>query len=204
MKRDEKRIELSWKHGKRNATEKLIRLPLNIDMKAALAIAIVGAFGLYQASEWWERAFANYESSLVSPDGCFRIDSLRPFWVLPSIFHLSPHPDPTIQNSFGQPWENAIFRRAVELSTGEVLGETVVFDPVAPAPLIFWNEPAPPGRRIVYANQFLLFDSERCADVATLTKLQAHRARKQQESSTSHENQEAEYDRISAPLELNR
>ena len=111
-------------------------------MTATFLAVVVGAL-CYQASEWWERAFATYVRSEPSPDGCFRIDTFKPFWVLPSIFHLSPHPDPTVHSSLGQPWENTVFRRAVELSTGEVLGETVVFDPVGPAPLIFWNEPAP-------------------------------------------------------------
>lgn len=138
-----------------------------------VALLVTGGAAVYQASDWWERAFATYESSEMSPDGCFRMDTFKPFWVLPSMFHKSPHPDPESDISFGRPWEAAVFVRAYEIQTGDLLGETVVFDPVGPAPLTYWNEPAPPGRRIVYTNQFPLFDSDRCADAETLAKLEA-------------------------------
>jgi hypothetical protein len=168
--------------------------------KAILAVVtIVGVASVYGASEWWERALATYESSEFSPDGCFRVDTFKPFWVLPSNFHISPHPDPTMPISLGRTWENAVFRRAVELSTGNVLGETVVFDPVGPAPLIFWNEPAPPGRRIVYANQFPLFDSDRCADVATLARLEAYQERKREEDRARQDGRKAEQDVSNPP-----
>ena len=152
-------------------------------MTATFLAVVVGAI-CYQASEWWERAFATYVRSEPSPDGCFRIDTYKPFWVLPSMLHRSPDPDPTIRNSLGRPWEMAVFRRAYEVSTGRLLGETVVFDPVGPADRNYWNTSRTPGRRVVFANEFLLFDSDRCADDATLAKLEtfyegereAHRA----------------------------
>lgn len=167
-------------------------------------VTVVGSVGIFEASEWWERAFATYVRSEPSPDGCFRIDTLKPFWVLPSNFHVSPHPDPTMPTSVGRTWENAVFRRAVELSTGNVLGETVVFDPVGPAPLIFWNEPAPPGRRIVYANQFPLFDSARCADVATLAKLRAYQERRQEENRAKQDGRKRKYGSNNQPAEANQ
>jgi hypothetical protein len=149
-----------------------------------LLVAAVGAVALYPASNWWERTYATYLASETSPDGCFRIDTYKPFWVLPSMLHRSPDPDPTIRNSLGRPWEMAVFRRAYEVSTGRLLGETVVFDPVGPADRNYWNTSRTPGRRVVFANEFLLFDSDRCADDATLAKLEtfyegereAHRA----------------------------
>ena len=143
-------------------------------MKALLALVVgVGVVALYPASNWWERAYATYDSSEVSPDGCFRIDTYEPFWILPSMFHRSPDPDPMIRNSLGRPWGDAIFKRAYEINTGEVLGETVVFDPVGPANLVYWGDTAQPGRRVVFANEFPLFDSSRCSDDATLAKLEA-------------------------------
>lgn len=70
--------------------------------KAILAIiAVASGIALYQASNWWERAYATYDSSEVSPDGCFRIDTYEPFWVLPSMLHRSPNTDPTVRNSSG-------------------------------------------------------------------------------------------------------
>jgi len=142
--------------------------------KAVLAIiAVASGIALYQASNWWERAYATYDSSEVSPDGCFRIDTYEPFWVLPSMLHRSPNTDPAVRNSLGRRWEDAIFKRAYEISSGDLLGETVVFDPVGPANLIYWGETAKPGRRVVFANEFPLFDSDRCSDQATLAKLEA-------------------------------
>ncbi|HVI54923.1 MAG TPA: hypothetical protein VM621_07710 [Luteibacter sp.] len=145
---------------------------MRVKVILALAAAAGGA-AVYQASEWWERAYAIYVASEISPDGCFRIDTYTPFWVLPSMLHRSPDPDPAIRNSLGRPWDMAVFRRAYEISTGELLGETVVFDPVGPADRNYWNTSRTPGRRTVFANEFLLFDSDRCSDDATLAKLEA-------------------------------
>jgi hypothetical protein len=89
------------------------------------------------------------------------------------MLHRSPNTDPTVRNSLGRRWEDAIFKRAYEISTGELLGETLVFDPVGPANLIYWGDTAKPGHRVVFANEFPLFDSDRCSDQATLAKLEA-------------------------------
>lgn len=145
-------------------------------------ITIAGSLTLYRASDWWERAYATHQSSETSPDGCIRVDTYEPFWVLPSLFHRSPDPDPTIRNSLGRPWEAAVFRRAYEVSTGALLGETVVFDPVGPAAFVDWGQTSKPGRRVLIANQFPLADTDRCSDAATLAKLEAHHVRKREEN----------------------
>jgi hypothetical protein len=150
-------------------------------MKAILAtVVVVIGFALYQASNSWERAYATYDSSEISPDGCFRIDTYEPFWILPSMFHRSPDPDPTIRNGLGRPWGDAIFKRAYEIGTGELLGETVIFDPVGPPEIIDWGRGSKPGRRVVVANGFPLFDSSRCSDDATLAKLEAYYERQRE------------------------
>jgi hypothetical protein len=145
-----------------------------MDKKTIFAVVVFsGGAVLYYASDWWERAYAKYESSEISPDGCIRIDTFEPFRVLPSVFHRIPHPDPSIRHRFGMQWDAAIFRRAYEVSTGVFLGETVVYDPMASFNLMFWNEARRPGRRIVLSDGFPLLDSDRCADEATLAKLEA-------------------------------
>lgn len=144
-----------------------------MDTKTILAIVVVaGGVALYRASNWWERAYATYDSSEISPDGCIRIDTYEPFWVLPSIFHRIPDPDPTVSHGLGMQWDAPIFKRAYELNTGAFLGETVVFEP-AGQNLMFWNEARKPGRRIVLANGFPLVDSSRCSAEVTLAKLEA-------------------------------
>jgi hypothetical protein len=83
-----------------------------------------------------------------------------------------PHPDPESRNDLGMIWNAAIFQRAYEAKTGDFLGESVVYDPVASFNTMFWNESREAGRRIVLSNGFPLVDSDRCADKETLAKLE--------------------------------
>lgn len=95
-----------------------------MNANAALAVLLLlGGAAIYQASNWWERAYATLKSSELSPDGCIRIDTYEPFWITPSIFHRIPHPDPEIRNDLGTFWTSAIFSRAYEVSTGTFLGK---------------------------------------------------------------------------------
>lgn len=142
--------------------------------KAVLAAIIaVGAASLYLASEWWERAFATLAWSRTSPDGCIRIDTYEPFWILPSFLHRVPDPDSTSHHPIGKLWGYPIFDRAYEVSTGAFLGETVVYDSTASHDTVFWNEAKQTGRRVVLSHGFPLADTDRCADEATLTRLRA-------------------------------
>jgi hypothetical protein len=147
-----------------------------MNTKTILAVTtVVGSVCLYQASNWWERAFATLASSELSSDGCIRVDTYRPFWVLPSFLHRIPHPDPEMRpNPLGMPWDYPMFERAYEASTNTFLGETVVYDAASAIGGIYWNKPNEFGRRIVKSAGFLLLDSDRCADKATLSKLHAY------------------------------
>lgn len=151
--------------------------------KGIFAVAtVVGSVCLYQASHWWERAFATLESSELSPDGCIRVDTYSPSWVLPSILHRIPHPDPSASPiPLGVPWDYPMFKRAYEASTGTFLGETIIYDAVVAFSGMYWNMPSEPGRRIVKSGGFPLMDSDRCADEATLSKLDAYYEQKRRE-----------------------
>ena len=146
---------------------------------ALVYVMVASGALLYCASDWWERAYATYDSSEISPDGCIRIDTYEPFWILPSMFHRIPDPDPTVRHDLGMQWDAPIFKRAYEVGSGTFLGETVVFEP-AGQNIIFWNEARKPGRRILLANGFPLVDSERCSDEATLKKLDAFHERQRE------------------------
>ncbi|HEY4293636.1 hypothetical protein [Luteibacter sp.] len=151
-----------------------------MDTKTILAIVgVAGGATLYQASNWWERAYAPYESSEISPDGCIRIDTYRPFWVLPPRFHRIPDSDPAVHNRLGRQWHYPIFKRAYEITTGTPLGESIVYDP-AGQKFIDWGDTRDVGRRVVTVNGFPLVDSQRCSDKATLTKLEAHHEQRRQ------------------------
>jgi hypothetical protein len=148
--------------------------------KSIVAIfVVICTVSLHPASDWWERAYATYDSSEVSPDGCVRIDTYKPFWLLPTEFHRIPHPDPTIHIGLGRKWELPIFNRAYEVGTSAVLGETIVYDPTYAHDFIYWGDVRTPGRRIVETNGFPLLNSERCADTTTLAKLEAYYAGRQ-------------------------
>jgi hypothetical protein len=137
-----------------------------------MAVAITTAMMLYLTSSWWERALATFESSRVSPDGCIRVDTLKPFWILPSELHRLPNPDPGHRHELGLHWDSPMFQRAYEVSTDILLGETIVFDVSSgPANYTSWDAARTPGRREVRVNGFLLMDSTRCAEKATLEKL---------------------------------
>jgi hypothetical protein len=153
-------------------------------------IAIAGSAALYQGSDWWERAYATYDSSEMSPDGCIRIDTYDPFWVLPSVFHRIPDADPSIRYPLGRPWITPTFKRAYEASTGAQLGETIVFDPSLATDVIAWGRASKPGRRIVEANGFPLVDSSRCSDEATLAKLETYYERQREANRTLQVNRE--------------
>ncbi|HEY4294237.1 hypothetical protein [Luteibacter sp.] len=162
-----------------------------MNTKAVLAVVVSG-IALYQASNWWERAFATHKSSELSPDGCFRIDVYEPFWVLPSLLHRTPHPDPTVRNALFMGWELPVFKRAYEVSTGAFLGDTVVYDEAYAYDIELWNVAAPAGRRAVKVDGFLLFDSDRCADEATLARLAVGLDQRQKAIRLLHETWEEE------------
>ncbi|WP_205287729.1 hypothetical protein [Luteibacter yeojuensis] len=133
---------------------------------------IVLTFGTYAASEWWERALGTYVESFDSPDGCLRVDTYRPFWVLPSFLHNVPHPDGYYEG-YGSHWDSPVFKRLYERSTGELLGQTIVFDAAFADYGIDWGDPTSPGHRVISSARYALATTTRCADPETLSRLKA-------------------------------
>lgn len=157
-------------------------------VKAFAFYAIFCGITLYLASNWWERAFAHLQSTELSPDGCLRVETFEPFWILPSHLHRLPDPDPAVRHEIGRQWQGPMFKRAYETSTGLLLGETIVFDiSSGPANYMFWNASVKPGQRLVLANGFKLVDSDRCADQATLAKLEQSLERERESVRVMHE-----------------
>ncbi len=156
----------------------------------------IGVATLAAASAWWEKAWSTYVMSEMSPDGCLRIDTFEPFWVLPSPFHRSAHPDASTRPSIGNVWEAVVFRRLYEDSTGTLLGETPVYDPVQAFNGIDWGDPNRAGQRQVSVNGFRLATTERCADQVTLARLEQYHARQRrsleaQQARWTHESERA-------------
>jgi hypothetical protein len=171
-------------------------------MRKIIALAVIGGVILYQAQHSWERLFATRVSSEFSPDGCIRVETYTPFWILPSFLHRIPDSDPSVRRGLGRRWEYPMFKRAYEVSTGAILGETVVFNASSAHAYIFWNESKEPGRRIVEANGFPLADTNRCADERTLAVLKAFEVREQQATWAKHvARAESERKLTEAPVE---
>jgi hypothetical protein len=164
---------------------------MSVKVLVAVAVSFAAAI-LHQASNVWERSYAKFISSEMSPDGCIRVDAYEPFWILPSFLHRIPDTDPSIRHGLGRLWEYPMFKRAYEVSTGAMLGETVVFNASSAHAYIFWNESKEPGRRIVEANGFPLADTSRCADEMTLAKLEAAEEKEREAKWAVHEAHQAE------------
>jgi hypothetical protein len=96
-----------------------------------LITLVVLPFLVWFASEWWEKALATRTGyTEVSPDGCFRLEGYKPFWVLPNALHSQPHPDPDGVRPFWwlPEWDWPAFYRLYDQHTGKLLSETDVYD----------------------------------------------------------------------------
>ena len=86
----------------------------------------IAAITLHEVSNWWEKAWATREDEMLSPDGCFRLETYKPYWILPSIFHPQPwHDGPA---TWGVIWGAPRFYRLYVAGTGIPVGETRTFD----------------------------------------------------------------------------
>lgn len=132
-------------------TLKTITIPLGLCM---------ASIALYSASLWWEKGLARVESSVASPDGCLRLDSVRPFWVLPSIFHSSTHDETTY---FLRAWTKPLFYRLYDNLSGKQLRETAINDVEPTTDGISWDNGFPDGPRFVSVGSHRLRVEGQCS-----------------------------------------
>jgi len=90
-------------------------------------ICIAG--GVWEASQWWEKGLAErLGDPEVSPGGCYRVESFKPFWVLPNIFHRRPDPNEVHSPEWFPWWGYPGFFRLYDHRTEELISETKVHD----------------------------------------------------------------------------
>ena len=90
-------------------------------------ITIAG--GLWTASNWWERGWATrLATDSVSPDGCYRIQSFKPYWLLPDTFHRRSDPNEDQPAEWFPWWGYPGFFRLYDHRTEELISETKVHD----------------------------------------------------------------------------
>ena len=108
-------------------------------MKIFLA-GLVFCVGLWGASEWWEKALAKPAyAAHVSPDGCFRVQTFRPFWLLPNVLHPQAPPDDPFETQWFVRWESPAFFRLYDNRDDQLLGESEIYDLVSYGNRLSWG-----------------------------------------------------------------
>lgn len=87
------------------------------------------AGGLWAASRWWEKGLATKLSPpRFSPNGCYRVESFKPFWVLPNVFHRESDPNEDVEPKWLPIWGYPGFYRLYDNRNDELLGESKIYD----------------------------------------------------------------------------
>ncbi|MFJ4375143.1 hypothetical protein ACIP1T_21370 [Pseudomonas japonica] len=94
-----------------------------------LGILIIACSGLWFASEWWEKGLASsLGDSELSPNGCSRLETFKPFWLLPDFLHPEAAPNDDGEVHWFRGWEMPGFYRLYDTFNGQLIGETVIYD----------------------------------------------------------------------------
>lgn len=108
--------------------------------KVRFLLTCIGATAaVWLASEWWETGLAQpLGEPVLSPNGCYRVDRFKPFWVLPDMFHRESHPDEDMPPAWLPRWEAPGFYRLYDQRNGQLLGQSKIYDlDSASGPLIW-------------------------------------------------------------------
>jgi hypothetical protein len=98
--------------------------------RICFVVAYIGIAGsLWAASQWWEKGMAaRLGEPDISPGGCYRVETLKPFWVLPNILHPRVHPDELDKPEWFPWWGYPGFFRLYDHRTGKLISETRIYD----------------------------------------------------------------------------
>jgi len=111
---------------------------LRRDLKI-LVLILASPVALWAASQWWEKGLATQWDEITSPNGCYRLESLKPFWVLPDIFHSRAHPDEDLPPQQWPLWKYPGFYRLYDNRSGQLLGESRIYDLAQASGAINWG-----------------------------------------------------------------
>lgn len=114
-----------------------MRAPSKAKMFVLSSIAIVA--GVWAASQWWEKALATKVSTTISPNGCYRVESFKPFWVLFDIFHPMPHPGEEAEPKWFPWWEYPGFYRLYDHRTGRLIAVSNIYDLASVSGRLYWG-----------------------------------------------------------------
>jgi len=108
---------------------------------------------------WDERNDAKVLYSEISPEGCFRLDTLSPSWIMPTIFHPFSHDGTTNYFTSWQP----TFHRVFDLRSGELIGETDIYDADLVSSHAWWDGGYPDRARFLSAGPFHISLKGKCS-----------------------------------------
>lgn len=132
-------------------------------------ISIAG--GLWTASNWWEKGLAMQDGEpSISPNGCYRVESFKPFWVLPAIFHRKPDPNEDQPSKWFPSWGYPSFLRLYDHRSGYLISETKVYDGASAGGQLDWGD----GPDSVMAGMIIIASNlpECIGDVPAKTRLE--------------------------------
>ncbi|RYD75415.1 MAG: hypothetical protein EOP84_18335, partial [Verrucomicrobiaceae bacterium] len=94
-----------------------------------LATFITTAGSLWAASEYWEKGLAeSLNEPDISPGGCYRVETFKPFWILPMMFHRKANPYKDHSPKWLPWWGYPAFFRLYDHRTGKLISETEIYD----------------------------------------------------------------------------
>lgn len=99
------------------------------------------AASLWIGSQWWEKGLAdNLGDSAISPNGCYRVETFRPFWLLPDMLHRVAHPDTEVSPYMLPPGGYPAFFRLFDNRNGTLISETDIYDLEAASGSLYWGQ----------------------------------------------------------------
>lgn len=108
--------------------------------KKLVACAIIIP-ALWFASEWWEKGLASpMDEPENSPNGCSRLQTFKPFWLLPDIFHRELAPNDGARLRWLHFWKVPGFYRLYDNYSNQLIGETVIYDLAYSGGRLNWDQ----------------------------------------------------------------
>ena len=101
-------------------------------------ISTVG--GLWIASQWWEKGLAQrLGEPEVSPGGCYRVETFKPYWVLPNFLHWESDVNGIKPPQWFPWWGYPGFYRLFDHRSGDLISETRIYDLQAAGGKLSWG-----------------------------------------------------------------
>lgn len=131
-------------------------------MKKSLVAVLLttGLFAsIYYASTKWERSLGTVRYSRVSPEGCFRLDSVVPYWLLPKLLHPYVDDGRLVVLTLWDP----VFYRLYDNRTNELLDQTRIYNSELGNGPISWDSGNLDGPRHIAVGLLLISVHGRCS-----------------------------------------